>query len=130
MTLWSFYDNIPIETASGSSSFNASSIPHVVHFGGTDLETLNLTFVDSAGLVEDDTWTILISSCGANSSLPAGASATLTSQDGTADVKQLTLDRGYEGTIPGSHDVFSVNQHFTVRAAGKNMVLMSKRGSL
>ncbi|CAN0551038.1 unnamed protein product, partial [Ectocarpus sp. 8 AP-2014] len=52
-------------------------------------------------------------------SLPAGASVTLTSEHGTAEVRQLTLDRGYEGTVPGSHEVYLVNQHFTVRAAGQ-----------
>lgn len=128
MTLWNFFDNIPTETESGSSAFNDSSLPHMVEFLGTDLEALNLTFVDTAGLVEADSWTILLSSCGANSSLPEGASATLTSQDGTAEVRQLTLDRGYEGTVPGSHDVFSVNQHFTVRAAGEEMALTPKKG--
>lgn len=75
--------------------------------------------VDSSSLILGDTWTILISSCGAAYALKEGMSATLTSEDGTAPVNQLTLDRGYEGTVPGSHDVYSVNQHFTVRASGE-----------
>lgn len=119
MTVWNFGGNTPTETSSSSATFNDTSIPYTVTFPGTDLEALNITFVDSAGLVEDDTWTVLISSCGSNNSLKTGASATLTTEDGTVEVGQLTLDRGYEGTVPGSHEVYSVNQHFTVRASGE-----------
>lgn len=118
MTVWNFGDNIPTET-SLASTFNGTSIPYTVTFPGTDLEALNITFVNGASLVEDDTWTVLISSCGANNSLKTGASAILTSENGTAEVAQLTLDRGYEGTVPGSHEIYSVNQHFTVRASGE-----------
>lgn len=117
MTVWDFGGNIPTETSS-SSSFNGTSLPYTVTFPGTELEALNISFVDSVGLVEDDTWTVLISSCGANNSLKTGASATLTSEDGTAKVGQLTLDRGFEGTVSGAHEIYSVNQHFTVRASG------------
>lgn len=119
LTVWGFGDDIPSESSS-SSSFGGAYTNHTIDFAETDLAApLNVTFVSSDGLVEDDTWTILISSCGANASLPTGASATLTSEHGTAEVRQLTLDRGYEGTVPGSHEVYLVNQHFTVRAAGQ-----------
>lgn len=107
-----------------SSTFGAippfATAPHPVTSinSPTDL-SLNVAFVDSATLTLGDTWTILISSCGKASPLEEGVSATLTSKDGTAPVNQLTLDRGYEGTVPGSHDVYSVNQHFTVRASGE-----------
>ena len=112
-TIWD-----PASTPSASSTF--ATAPHVVASinSPTDL-SLNVAFVDSATLTLGDTWTILISSCGKASPLEEGVSATLTSKDGTAPVNQLTLDRGYEGTVPGSHDVYSVNQHFTVRASGE-----------
>lgn len=108
---------------SPDSSFVEGQIPFTVPDSGLtpDLSTLflDVKFVNTANLVEGDTWTILISSCGAGYPLTEGASATLTSEDGTAPVGQLTLDRGYEGTVPGSHEVYSVNQHFTVRASGE-----------
>lgn len=85
------------------------------------VDGLNATFVSTSGIVEDDTWTILLSTCGIANPLPSGASATLTSTDGTAAVAQLTLDRGFEGTVAGPHEVYLVNQHFTVRAAGTEM---------
>lgn len=107
-------------TATVSSSFAEGDMPYLI--ADADLQTdlsVDVTFLDSATLTEGDTWTILISTCGASNPLAEGVSATLASEDGTAPVKQLTLDRGYEGTVPGSHDVYSVNQHFTVRASGK-----------
>lgn len=112
------------------SSFEDASTPHTVSFD-IPLQDLNVSFVDTSGLVEADSWTILISACGAVNPLPAGASAVLTSQDGTSAVAQLTLDRGFEGTVSGSHDVYSVNQHFTVRAAGTEMqsITISNTGS-
>lgn len=100
-----------------NSVFLESSLPHTVDFNGV-INGLNITFVDASNLVEKDTWIFLVSSCGANSPLPTGASASLTSTDGTAAVTQLTLDRGFEGRVSGSHEVYFVNQHFTVRAAG------------
>ena len=107
-------------TYANESSFEESSTPHTVYFDGA-LEDLNVTFVDTSGLVEADTWIVLISACGATSPLPIGASATLTYQDGTSAVAQLTLDRGFEGTVSGSHDIYAVNQHFTVRDTGTEM---------
>lgn len=112
------------------SHFDESSVPYTVVFSGP-LEDLNVTFIDSFGLVEADTWTILISACGATSPLPKGASATLISQDGTSAVSQLTLDRGFEGTVAGAHEIFSVNQHFTVRTTGTEVqsITVSNTGS-
>ena len=107
-------------TYGNDSSFDESSTPHTVSFDGA-LEDLNITFTDISGLVEADTWIVLISACGATNPLPAGASATLTHQDGTSAVAQLTLDRGFEGTVSGSHDIYAVNQHFTVRDTGTEM---------
>lgn len=108
-TASSFYDS--------ESLFEQSSVPHVVSFDGA-LHDLNATFVDVDDLVEADTWTLLLSACGATNPLPTGAAASLTAEDGTAAVTQLTLDRGFEGLSAGSYDVYAVNQHFTVRAAG------------
>ena len=116
VTLWMVGDANPT-TYIGESYFNDSSIPYTVVFGGA-LEALNVTVVDSSMVVEGDKWVILISACGATNPLPPGASATLVSQDGTSTVTQLTLDRGFEGAIAGGHDVYRVNQHFTVRAPG------------
>lgn len=119
MTLWGFGEAIP-STYSNDSVFDSSSLPHTVALDGI-IDDLNVTFVSTSGVVEDDTWTILLSACGASSPLPSGASAALISVDGTAAVAQLTLDRGFEGTVRGSHEVYLVNQHFTVRAAGTEM---------
>ena len=115
MTVWN-----PDSTSSSSATFaDVSGGTSVVDLSSTALAAdLVITFVDSAGLVTGDTWTILISSCGADNPLNAAASATLTSEDGTAEVNQLTLDRGYEGRVAGSQEVYSVNQHFTVRGSG------------
>lgn len=119
VSLWNVDDSIASpSTYANASTFEEASLPHKVNFVSAALDDLNVSFVDTSGLVEDDTWTILLSACGAPNPLPAGASAILTSSDGTAAVAQLTLDRGFEGTVPGSHEVYSVNQHFTVRAAG------------
>lgn len=107
-------------STTSSSTFEEGDIPYLI--ADTDLQddlSLDVKFIDSASLTTGDTWTILISSCGAANFLPEGASATLSSKDGTAAIHQLTLDRGYEGTVPGSQDVYSVNQHFTVRASGE-----------
>ena len=112
--------DISPSTYANDSSFEESSTPYTVSFDGA-LEDLNVTFVETSGLVEADTWTVLISACGATDPLPTGASATLTYQDGTSAVAQLTLDRGFEGTVSGSHDVYAVNQHFTVRDTGTEM---------
>lgn len=129
VTLWMNGDIYPSSYVDGNS-FEDSSIPYTILFDDP-LQDLNLTFVDSSGLVEDDTWVILISSCGASNPLPVGSSATLSSQDGTATVSQLTLDRGFEGTVPGPHNVFSVNQHFTVRDTGTEVqsITVSNTGS-
>ena len=120
MTLWD-----PESTSSSSPTspptFEESDITNgasVVDLSSPALADLVITFVNSTGLVTGDTWTILISSCGADNPLNAAASATLTSEDGTAEVNQLTLDRGYEGSVAGSQEVYSVNQHFTVRGSG------------
>lgn len=119
ISLWNVDDSSGSPfTYTNASTFGDTSVPHEVNFFSEALDALNVSFVDTSGLVEDDTWTILISACGAPSPLPEGASAILTSSDGTSAVAQLTLDRGFEGTVPGSHEVYSVNQHFTVRAAG------------
>lgn len=110
-------------TAPADVSLTFTEAPFLLTNGAINTElsdlSLNVKFLASATLTEGDTWTIIISSCGADSPLQEGMSATLTSVDGTAAVGQLTLDRGYEGTVPGSHDVYSVNQHFTVRASGE-----------
>lgn len=129
VTLWMADDTYP-STYNEKLTFEDSSTPHVVPFDGA-LEDLNVTIVDTTNLVEADTWIILISACGATDPLPAGASATLTSQDGTSAVAQLTLDRGFEGTVSGAHEVYVVNQHFTVRAAGTEMqsITVSNTGS-
>lgn len=82
------------------------------------LEYFNVAFNDMSGLVKGDTWTVLMSVCGVTNPMPKGATATLTSQDGTSAVTQLTFDRGFEGAIAGAHEIYSVNQHFTVRATG------------
>lgn len=128
-TLWMVGDSSPSFYAN-ASSFEESSIPYAIPFYGA-LEMLNVAVVDSAGLVEADTWTILISACGSTGPLPEGASAFLASRHGTAAVAQLTLDRGFEGSVSGSHDVYTVNQHFTVRAAGTEMqsITVSNTGS-
>lgn len=117
-------------TYENGSTFEESSTPYTVSFDGA-LEDLNVTFVDTSGLVEADTWIVLISACGATSPLPTGASATLTYQHGTSAVAQLTLDRGFEGTVAGSHDIYAVNQHFTVRDTGTEMqsITVSNSGS-
>ena len=129
VTIWMVGDISP-STYANDSSFEESSTPYTVSFDGA-LEDLNVTFVETSGLVEADTWTVLISACGATDPLPTGASATLTYQDGTSAVAQLTLDRGFEGTVSGSHDVYAVNQHFTVRDTGTEMqsITVSNSGS-
>lgn len=119
MTIWDFGEATP-SIYSNDSVFESSSLPHNIALDEI-IDNLNVTFVSTSSVVEDDTWTILLSACGASSPLPSGASVTLTSVDGTSAAAQLTLDRGFEGTVPGSHEIYLVNQHFTVRATGTEM---------
>lgn len=119
VTKWGVGDAVP-SLWSNRSLFQSMSLPHSVDFNGI-IDNLNVTFVSTSDLVEGDTWTVLLSACGASSPLSNGASATLSSVDGTAAASQLTLDRGFEGTVPGHHEVYYVNQHFTVRASGTEM---------
>lgn len=127
VTRWGAGDVHPT-VMSGTSSFLESSMPHMTTFD--ELGGLNASFVDATGLVETDTWTVLMSTCGADNPLPTGASILLTSVSGTEAVGELTLDRGFEGAVSGLHDVYLVNQHFTVRAAGTEVqsVTVAKSG--
>lgn len=129
ISLWHPDEESPVHV-DNASLFVVTSMPHVVDLHDT-IDAIDVTFVDATNLVKGDTWTFLLSSCGAKHPLPREASATLTSSDGTATVTQLTLDRGFEGSTSGSHDVYLINQHFTVRAAGTEVqsITVSNGGS-